>query len=169
MLGSRLYFQFSEENEWEQKMSGLINELKTMGVYPLTTSPSPSISSPSIPPPVSPPSIPPPPISPPVISPSPQAPPALPSTRSVLMLWKENEVNAWLTRCDLQKLIPIFQQHDFSGGSLKELHDILIHHRSEYFAFMKEMGVSIGLTLQLSAHLKLLHQLDQFAFGVDLA
>lgn len=140
MVGSKLYFKFTEEDGWEEKITNLVAEIKNLGVQPK--------SSPTI-------VIPPSPSAFPSPSPSPVTlPPAI--VQNQIISWKEKEVGEWLTKCGLEKLIPVFKKHEFSGSSLSELRDVVINHRQEYFSLLKEMGVSIGVTLHLAAHLKLL-------------
>lgn len=155
LVGSRLYFRFSDENAWEEKMTNLINELKKQGIFP-QSDPLISLSTSNPFSPIS------------LLSPSIQNSPKNPfpqvttknqpepaNTKNMIN-WKGKEVGEWLKKCGLEDLIPIFDEYKFFGGSIMELHFTLINHRQEYFLLLKEMGVTIGLTLQLATHLRLL-------------
>lgn len=139
MIGSKLYFRFSDEDGWEEKMTNLFNELKNLGIHPLSAPASMSSS----------------------LTLSSSFPALLPQTQQqaspsikLMATWGTKEVDEWLSKCNLNKLIIIFQTHDIVGESLIELHHILLQNRAEYMSLMKEMGATIGVTLQLATNLK---------------
>lgn len=150
MMGSRLYFRFSDEEQWSSKMNSLFSELKNIGILPqshssslsLYTSPSLSTASSSIPPSSSP------------FLPSPSLSPSLPSIKMMLQ-WEEKEVEEWLTKSKLATIIPIFKKNEMDGASMIELRDILLNDRHKFLELLEKMGVSIGVTMKLATSLKM--------------
>jgi len=155
MLGSKLWFSFEDDTNWEKKMCSLIKELTAVGVFPhaqkqihvhesirpilvstvIQATPPPSIPSPTIPL---------------------AQPKAVPSQLETMKHWTQGEVGTWLKDVDLEHLIPIFQQRHMKGASLVQLHRLLSSERLHKLAHetVKDMGIEIGDMLALFCQLQ---------------
>jgi len=135
MLGSKLWFPFMDETNWDDKIRSLIKELAAVGVHPASSqSPIRPFQLPQLAPP-------------PTLK-------TAPSQSTQIKKWTPEEVGKWLQDSNLKHLVPLFQQHNVQGPSLVELHQLLISNQKLAHKTAEKLGVGIGDMLSLFCHLR---------------